>query len=492
MTIRIALAALLLLVTALPATAAEEGVLTVTLDPSAPLTIVVDGVQRNVGGIRGLPVRGPAEVCVLPTTAWVVPPCEELPPGRHTIRIEAAGTLHIDGTGQGAVVVDGVVRDTAPIRLPMTVGAVQVQVGAFSPAWLNVWVTEGSVTTVRLPEPEDPATPTTPTTPTADGWVDELEPIEPAPVETPDTVEAPTVEAPDPSPVDAPTVGQPAPVTEPAPPVEIPTVETPDMRPPFGPLPPDMPETPPLWDPPMPTRPDEQPLSDGEGAIIGPPAPPAGEGATIATPDEPAEVTPEPPLMWLDPPLGVFSDVRPGSIHERSIGWLVAQDITRGCAPGRFCPADPVTRAQMASFLARAFDLEPAGPGPGFADVSDASVHGQAILALADAGITTGCAPGLFCPNQPVTRGQMASFLARAFDLPDGAVHFEDVRPGHPHQTSIATLAQAEITFGCAPGRFCPDDPVRRDQMASFLMHGLVRVGGAPPPRPPGVGGAIR
>ena len=71
----------------------------------------------------------------------------------------------------------------------------------------------------------------------------------------------------------------------------------------------------------------------------------------------------------------------------------------------------------MATFLARAFDLEPAATA-GFTDTAGNS-HAAAIDALAGAGITAGCAtvPARYCPDDPVTRGQMATFLARALNL---------------------------------------------------------------------------
>ena len=98
--------------------------------------------------------------------------------------------------------------------------------------------------------------------------------------------------------------------------------------------------------------------------------------------------------------------------------------VTRGCLtePARFCPDRPVTRAQMASFLVRAFDLS-TGPPAAFTDVNADSVHYVNINALASSGVTKGCADDEFCPRRDTTRAQMATFLHRALglvDLPDG------------------------------------------------------------------------
>jgi hypothetical protein len=108
-----------------------------------------------------------------------------------------------------------------------------------------------------------------------------------------------------------------------------------------------------------------------------------------------------------------------GSIHESDIEAIAAAGITLGCsADGQsFCPNDAVTRGQMASFLARGLGLSSGGASR-FGD-DNGSVHESDIEAIAAAGITFGCSADgqSFCPNDAVTRGQMASFLARSLDL---------------------------------------------------------------------------
>jgi Peptidase family M23/S-layer homology domain len=115
-----------------------------------------------------------------------------------------------------------------------------------------------------------------------------------------------------------------------------------------------------------------------------------------------------------------FADVPVGHPFDTSIRAVLASDITRGCnaAGTEFCPDQPVTRGQMAAFLTRALDLG-AGDGTNFVD-DDESVFEDAIERLAHAGITRGCNPpanNRFCPDQSVTRGQMAAFLTRAVPL---------------------------------------------------------------------------
>src|SRR5690606_26206801 len=106
----------------------------------------------------------------------------------------------------------------------------------------------------------------------------------------------------------------------------------------------------------------------------------------------------------------------------------------------------------------------------------DRSPHVNDIEALAAAGITRGCNPPAndrFCPDEPVTRGQMAAFLGRALGLASAPAAFSDVS-GHVFEAEVGALAAAGITRGCDPpanDRFCPDEPVTRGQMASFLVR---------------------
>ncbi|CAN5863590.1 hypothetical protein BH23ACT5_BH23ACT5_02130 [soil metagenome] len=165
------------------------------------------------------------------------------------------------------------------------------------------------------------------------------------------------------------------------------------------------------------------------------------------------------------------------SEFQADIEWLAERGITRGCNPpfqDRFCPGDPVSRGEMAAFLSRALGI--AGGEAAFVD-SAGSVFEPDIGALATAGITRGCNPpdnDMFCPHDPVTRGQMAAFLNRAFGLPPGPNDFVD-DDGSVFEEDIGALAAAGITRGCNPpqnDRFCADQSVTRGQMAAFLNRG--------------------
>ena len=175
--------------------------------------------------------------------------------------------------------------------------------------------------------------------------------------------------------------------------------------------------------------------------------------------------------------LGPFDDIA-GSTHEEAILAIAEEGITEGCDVDSYCPSATVTRAQMASFLARALDL-PGAEGNRFGDVVPGSTHAANINAIADAGITLGCneAGTRFCPEESVTRAQMASFLVRALELtPIDLGTFVDVPDSSPHQENIDALYEAGITLGCdAEGpRFCPSKPLPRDEMASFLARAFI------------------
>jgi hypothetical protein len=175
----------------------------------------------------------------------------------------------------------------------------------------------------------------------------------------------------------------------------------------------------------------------------------------------------EPVVSWQN----WFRDIADQSLRM-SIAWLAEQGITGGCAPFRYCPTAYVTRAQMAIFLVRAFDIPPA-TGPDHFSDDNGKTGESSINALFEAGITGGCQPGKFCPTANVTRAQMAIFLARALALPPPVSdHFSDDN-GLTGESQINSLAEAGVTGGCAPGKFCPKDPVTRAQMAAFLQRAL-------------------
>ena len=152
------------------------------------------------------------------------------------------------------------------------------------------------------------------------------------------------------------------------------------------------------------------------------------------------------------------------------------------CADGLFCPGEPMSRWTMAVWLVRALGQTPAAGNVDtrFGDVDAGLWWTPYVERLADVGVTAGCAVGSlrFCPDEPATRGQMATFLNRTFGFPKGPpAGFADAG-GNVHEEGIDALASVGITSGCAtdPPRFCPGAPVTRGQMATFLARALALV----------------
>jgi hypothetical protein len=166
-----------------------------------------------------------------------------------------------------------------------------------------------------------------------------------------------------------------------------------------------------------------------------------------------------------------FGDVDASNIFCAEIQWMLQQGITSGCAEGKFCPKAVATRAQIASMFVRALGLTETGDGDAFGD-DNGSVHERDINRLAYAGITVGCGEGNYCPDEPMTRAQMASMFARAFKLTAGADidHFGD-DDGSVHEQNINCIAQAGITLGCGENQFCPDGLMLREQLAAFFQQ---------------------
>ena len=118
-----------------------------------------------------------------------------------------------------------------------------------------------------------------------------------------------------------------------------------------------------------------------------------------------------------------FGDVPTNYWAAAWIKQLAAEGITGGCGNGNYCPEVPVTRSQMAVFLLRSkygasYTPPAVGGSTGFGDVPTYYWAAAWIKQLVAEGITAGCGAGTYCPENPVTRAQMAVFLVRTFNLP--------------------------------------------------------------------------
>ena len=175
-----------------------------------------------------------------------------------------------------------------------------------------------------------------------------------------------------------------------------------------------------------------------------------------------------------------FADVPTSHGFYGHIEFFAQAGISTGCTAGTFCPEQPVSRRQMAAFIERPLRSTPWVPpttSTAFTDVTAGSQFAGHIEAMRTDGITTGCGGSMYCPEQAVTRAQMAVFVLRArcgsSYLPNAPVSqtFSDVPLSHPFVRYIQKMYSLGITGGCATGplRYCPDDPVTRGQMAAFI-----------------------
>lgn len=178
-----------------------------------------------------------------------------------------------------------------------------------------------------------------------------------------------------------------------------------------------------------------------------------------------------------------FQDVGPDDMFADMITLLKETGITQGCSqnPPRYCPGDSVTRGQMAAFLVRGIvgDTFSYSSTPYFQDVPPTHIFFRYVQKLKELGVTVGCTQVTYCPEDPVTRGQMAAFLVRGrLGIQAGAPfsylptpYFTDAPAGALFFEYIQKLRELGITAGCTPTLYCPNDPTTRGQMAVFLIR---------------------
>jgi hypothetical protein len=163
--------------------------------------------------------------------------------------------------------------------------------------------------------------------------------------------------------------------------------------------------------------------------------------------------------------------------YAADVDWALANVISGPCDGDMFCTYDPVTRAQLASFLARAMDL-PSTDTDYFTD-DDGTAREADINRAKAAGLFHGCTATTFCPNGKVARGSMATVLARALALPPTDKDYFTDDEANSHESDINAVAEAGVMTGCTATTFCPTVRVTRGE-AIHLVHALF--GDDPPP----------
>lgn len=194
-----------------------------------------------------------------------------------------------------------------------------------------------------------------------------------------------------------------------------------------------------------------------------------------------------------DPSVVFFNDVQPALSEFDYISLLNSLNITAGCSvnPALFCPASPVTRAQMAVFmvlgLRQEITVPPNGTTPYFQDVAANSGFFPFIQSIRELGITAGCsaAPPLYCPDASITHGQMAVFMILSWLKATNQTsftftqtpYFTDVPANHPFFRFIQKMRDLGFRTGCSATQYCPDSVVTRAEMAPMILRAIL---GAP------------
>jgi hypothetical protein len=160
-----------------------------------------------------------------------------------------------------------------------------------------------------------------------------------------------------------------------------------------------------------------------------------------------------------------------GTTYAADIAWALSERLTHSCGVDLFCPNDRVTRAELATWLVRAFDL-PWTTNDYFTD-DETSPNEADINRLAAAGLTSGCGAGRYCPTQFASRGELATILVRALGVPPTSTDYFTDDESSVHEANINALAEAGIASGCGTRLYCPYAAVLRGPLAAFLHRAL-------------------
>jgi hypothetical protein len=217
-----------------------------------------------------------------------------------------------------------------------------------------------------------------------------------------------------------------------------------------------------------------------------------GDGYAVGTPDHATVTIREKPACD-NPPPSSYPDRETFGVHTTSIDCITAYGMAEGFPDGNYRSSIPVTRPQMASFVARLLVqvgiVLPTSPPDAFTGDDAGTPHELSINQLATLGIwdgTTGEQGSAYGVTQPMRRDDMAQLLVNAYrviagaPLPEGPDAFtDDTAGGNPHgagtdnEAAINALANAGVVQGIGGGLYDPTGSVTRGQMASFLARYL-------------------
>ena len=171
--------------------------------------------------------------------------------------------------------------------------------------------------------------------------------------------------------------------------------------------------------------------------------------------------------------LNFFYDVPNNAYFYEAVKWAVKNGITTGVGNNLFAPEQPCTRAQIVTFLWRAAGSpEPKGAASGMTDVVSGSYYEKAVAWAIENGITTGTTTSMFSPDATCTRAQAVTFLARALKAKAAsAAEFSDVPTDSYFADAVAWAAANGVTEGIGGGLFGSDNDCTRGQIVTFLYR---------------------
>ena len=175
--------------------------------------------------------------------------------------------------------------------------------------------------------------------------------------------------------------------------------------------------------------------------------------------------------------LNFFYDVPNDAYFYEAVKWAVKNGITTGVGNNLFAPEQPCTRAQIVTFLWRAAGSpEPKGAASGMTDVVSGSYYEKAVAWAIENGITTGTTTSTFSPDATCTRAQAVTFLARALKAKAAsAAEFSDVPTDSYFADAVAWAAANGVTEGIGGGLFGSDNDCTRGQIVTFLYRAYNR-----------------
>ena len=169
-----------------------------------------------------------------------------------------------------------------------------------------------------------------------------------------------------------------------------------------------------------------------------------------------------------------FSDVTATKFYYEPVLWAANSGVTTGTSATSFSPNNDCTRGQIVTFLWRAAGSpEPKSTNNPFTDVKADKFYYKAVLWAVENGITTGTSATTFSPNNPCTRGQVVTFLWRAKSKPaaSGSNAFKDVKSGAYYYDAVRWAVKNEITNGMSATSFAPNATCTRGQIVTFLYR---------------------